>query len=162
MDYRLIHFNSARPLGAFTSANPFVMTFLSILPRIFAEADDFPGLISHQHGLRCPDGSWRSYIDAFPYPEDWRAPDVSTLGVWRSMEDLRAFSHSGRTHPPGMRRLAAEIDRSDGPGFVMWWAPRGVRFTLEDGWQRLERLRREGSSPEAFSLDQPAACPAAA
>lgn len=162
MDYRLIHFNCVRPLGTFTYDNPYVVTFLSILPRIFADADSFEGIRSHRHGLRCPDGSWRDYRNAFPYPEDWAAPDVSTLAVWRSLEDLKAFSHGGRTHPAGMRRLGQEIDRSQGPGFVMWWAPRGERFTLEHGWQRLQHLRGYGSSEFAFSLDQPAACPAVA
>ncbi|MFN4025778.1 MAG: DUF3291 domain-containing protein [Hyphomonas sp.] len=162
MGYRLIHFNCARPLGAFTLDNPFVMIFLSVLPRIFADADSFEGLHHHVHGLRCPDGSWRSYNDAFPYPEDWGAPEVSTLAVWRSLDDLKSFTYNGRTHPPGMRRLSQEIDRSDGASFVMWWAPRGQRFTLEDGFQRLLHMRRHGSSDYAFSLDQPVLSPAVA
>lgn len=162
MGFRLIHFNCVRPLGSFTLENPYVVTFLSILPRIFTDADQFDGIHYHDHGLRCPDGSWRSYADAFPYPEDWRPPEVSTMAVWRSLEDLKAFTYSGRTHPPGMRRLGEEIDRSDGPGFVMWWAPRGQRFSLEDGFQRLQHLRRHGSSDYAFSLDQPSLRPAVA
>jgi hypothetical protein len=54
-----------------------------------------------------------------------------------------------------MRRLANETDRSDGPGFVMWRAPKPERFTLEDGWLRLQHLRAHGSGEFAFSLDQP-------
>ncbi|MFN4184255.1 MAG: DUF3291 domain-containing protein [Hyphomonas sp.] len=149
-------------MGAFTLDNPYVITFLSILPRIFADADEFDGLHFHTHGLRCPDGSWRSYNDAFPYAADWPAPEVSTMAGWRSLEDLKSFTYNGRTHPPGMRRLGQEIDRSDGPGFVMWWAPRGKQFTLEDGFQRLQHLRQHGSSDYAFSLDQPALRPAVA
>ena len=125
MDYRLVHFNCARPMGQFDFSNEFVQVFVALLPRIFKDGDAFEGLIHHNHGLRCPDGSWRGFTNAFPYPPEWRAPDISTLAIWRSMEDLKAFSHNGRTHPPGMRRLAGEIDRSDGPGFVMWWAPKG-------------------------------------
>lgn len=162
MGFRLVHFNCVRPLGAFTLDNPYVLTFLSVLPRIFQDADAFDGLHFHNHGIRCPDGNWRSYNDAFPYPPEWRAPEVSTMAVWRSLEDLKAFTYNGRTHPPGMRRLGQEIDRSDGPGFVMWWAPRAERFTLEDGFQRLQHLRQNGSSDYAFSLDQPAPRPAVA
>lgn len=99
--------------------------------------------------------SWRDFTDAFPYPPEWRAPEISALAVWRSADDLRAFRHSGRTHPPGMRRLANEIDRSDGPGFVMWRAPKPERFTPEDGWLRLQHLRAHGSSEFAFSLGHP-------
>lgn len=162
MSYRLIHFNCVRPFGSFTLDNPYVQTFLSVLPRIFADADKFDGIFWHGHGLRCPDGSWRGYDNAFPYPADLRAPDVSTMAVWRSLEDLKEFTYYGRTHPPGMRRLGQEVDRSDGPGFVMWWAPKGTRFTLEEGYQRLQHLRRHGSSDYAFSLDEPVRQPAVA
>jgi hypothetical protein len=34
--------------------------------------------------------------------------------------------------------------------FVMWWVPAGHRPTLEEGLSRLDRLTREGPSPEAF------------
>ncbi|MFN3609160.1 MAG: DUF3291 domain-containing protein [Hyphomonas sp.] len=162
MDFRLVHFNCVRPLGAFTLDNPYVLTFLSILPRIFADADNFDGLHFHTHGLRCPDGSWRSYNDAFPYSADWGAPEISTMAGWRSLEDLKSFTYNGRTHPPGMRRLGKEMDRTDGAGFVMWWAPRGEQFTLEEGFQRLQHLRQNGSSDYAFSLTDPASRPAVA
>ena len=90
------------------------------------------------------------------------APDVSTMGGWASLERLREFSYSGKTHPPSMRRLAAEIDRSAGPSFVMWWSPKEEKVTLEDGWQKLQHLREHGSTPEAFSLDDPMDPPVAA
>lgn len=136
MDYRVVHFNCARLMGKFDFSNEFVQVFVALLPRIFKDGDAFEGLIHHDHGLRCPDGGWRGFTNAFPYPQEWRAP--------------------------GMRRLANEIDRSDGTGFVMWWALKGERFTLGDGWQRLQHLRANGSTEYAFSLDQPVKRSAAA
>jgi hypothetical protein len=162
LEYRLFHFNCNRLIGSFTPDNPAVTAFLSVLPRIFADADAFDGLYWHGHGVRCPNGSWRSFIDTFPYPEDWEPPEISTIAAWRSLEHLKAFSHNGRTHPPGMRRLQGMIDRDSGARFVMWWAQRGQRFTLEDGWQRLLHLRARGSTPFAFSIQAPVACPMAA
>ena len=41
----------------------------------------------------------------------------------------------------------------------MWWAPRGERFTMSDGWDRLQHLRMHGPSSYAFSLDDPIARP---
>lgn len=78
------------------------------------------------------------------------------------MEDLQASSQNGSTHPPGMRRHANEVDRCDGPGFETWRALKGERFTPEDGWQRLQHLRANGSTEYAFSLDQPVKRPPAA
>jgi len=162
MEYRLIHFNCARPIGAFSLENEFIQVFVRILPRIFGDADDFDGLHFHQHGVRRPDGVWMPLDGIFPYPEGMGAPDVSTMAGWRSIEALREFTYTGRTHPPGMRRLSAEIDRSQGANFVMWWSPRGEHITLEDGWKKLVHLREHGPTPEAFSLDQPVASPVAA
>jgi hypothetical protein len=159
MDYRLIHFNCARPTGEFTFDNEFVRVFLAILPRIFSDADSFHGIHWHRHGLRQPDGSWRDLGDAFPYAKDLGVPDVCTMAGWTSLADMRSFVYDGRTHPSGMRRLQEQLDRSQGPGFVMWWAPREERFTMEDGWARLTHLRQYGSSPHAFSLDQPVVRP---
>ena len=162
MEYRLVHFNCARPSGEFSPDNEFVRVFLSILPRIFADAGDFDGLPWHQHGIRQPDGNWLPLEKFFEYPAALGAPDISTMAGWKSIEDLRQFSYSGRTHPPGMRRLAGQIDRSAGASFVMWWAPRSQRFTMEDGWNKLQHLRQHGATPEAFSLDEPVARPVAA
>ncbi len=159
MEYRLIHFNSARPTGAFTLENQFVRVFLAILPRIFRDANSFEGLHWHQHGLREPNGHWRDLYQAFPYSEDLGVPDVCTMAGWTSLEHMRSFVYSGKTHPAGMSRLQAQLDRSQGPGFVMWWAPRGQRFLLSDGWERLQHLRTHGSSSYAFSLDEPVARP---
>lgn len=161
-EYRLIHFNCARPLGTFDIENEFVRVFMAILPRIFTDADDFDGLRWHQHGVRRPDGAWRGMGDALPHPEGMGAPDICTMAGWVSIEAMKEFTYSGRTHPPGMRRLASQLDRSAGAGFVMWWAPREQIITLEDGWNRLEHLRRHGPTPEAFTLDHLIAKPVAA
>lgn len=133
--------------------NQFVQLFLSVLPRVFADADGFEGLHWHDHGIRQPDGKWRDLNAIFPYPEGMRAPDVCTLGVWSSVEDLRQFSYNGRTHPPSMKRLQGELDRSDGPSFVMWWAPASERVSLQQGWDKLVQLRTHGPSSGAFTLD---------
>ena len=50
MGYRLIHFNCARPLGAFSLENEFIRIFVSIMPRVFADAASFEGLHFHRHG----------------------------------------------------------------------------------------------------------------
>lgn len=162
MEYRLIHFNCARPLGAFSLENEFIRVFVTIMPRVFADAADFEGLHFHRHGVRRPDGVWMPLDGIFPYPQGMAAPDVSTMAGWDSLDHLKAFSFSGRTHPPSMRRLADEIDRSAGPSFVMWWSPRHERVTLEDGWNKLQHLRQNGPTAQAFSLDQPITSPVAA
>ena len=161
-EYRLIHFNCARPLGTFSWDNEFVQVFAALIPRVFADADDSDGVVWHEHGVRRETGEWRGILDALPHPEGMATPDVCTMAGWKSLEDLKHFSYSGRTHPPSMRRLSDQLDRSDGASFVLWWAPREQRFTLEDGWQKLQDLRTHGSTPDAFSIENAVPKPAAA
>ena len=61
-----------------------------------------------------------------------------------------------------MRRLANQLDRTDGASFVLWWAPRGEHFTMQDGWDKLQSLRQNGPTKDAFSLDHLMAKPVAA
>ena len=82
-EYRLIHFNCARPLGAFTMENEFVRVFMAILPRIFSDADSFEGMHWHTHGIRRPNGEWYGMELAFPYPAELAAPDVCTMAGWK-------------------------------------------------------------------------------
>ena len=161
-EYRLIHFNCARPLGDFSPENDFIRTFIAIMPRIFADANEADGLHWHNHGVRTPKGEWLKLDNIFPYPANMGAPDVSTLAAWESPEALRRWAHNGRTHPISMVRLKAVTDHTQGESFVMWWQPRGQIITLEDGWQRLQQLRKAGPSAEAFNLASLYAKPRAA
>ncbi|MAN47204.1 MAG: DUF3291 domain-containing protein [Alphaproteobacteria bacterium] len=161
-EYRLIHFNCARPFGEFNFDNEFVRVFMAILPRIFTDADQFEGLRWHSHGVRRPDAEWRGMNDALPHPEGMGMPDICTMAVWTGIEALKEFTYSGRTHPPGMRRLATQLDRSQGASFVLWWAPRSQSLTLEDGWNKLMHLREHGPTDQAFTLDHLKSHPAAA
>lgn len=156
-DHRLVSFNCARPMGTFSMDNEFVRVFLSLLPNIFKHADNDPAMHWHTHGVRSVEGTWYELMqvqDIFPYPADKRAPDVCTMAGWESVEALRHFVHDSKPHGPGMKGLTSKVDHSDGANFVMWWAPRSQRFTLEDGWSKLEQLRTQGPSETAFDLSQ--------
>jgi hypothetical protein len=151
-DYRLIHFNCARPKDNFSPDNEFIKVFISVLPRIFSDGDAYEHLHWHMHGIRQQDGTWKDIDKVFPHDPKLPTPDICTMGGWSSLEGMREFVYTGRTHPPGMRRLQEQLDRSDGASFVMWWAPREARFTIQDGWDKLVQLRENGPTPEAFDM----------
>lgn len=66
MDYSLVHFNCARPMGKFDFSNECVQVFVTLLPRIFEDGDAFKGIIHHDRGLRCTDRGWSGFANAFP------------------------------------------------------------------------------------------------
>lgn len=153
--YQLIHLNVVRPLGAFSADVEEARYFFEQLPKVFADADSYDGLRWHNHGIRLADESYLDLPDVFGLKTEWpNNPHVMTMAGWESAKALHAFSYRMASHVEGMRRLRHWVDRSEGATMVMFWAKRGHRVSLEEGWERLVRLREEGPSKEAFNLKQ--------
>lgn len=72
------------------------------------------------------------------------------LSAWDSVEALLNFVRSP-AHLAIMRRRA-EWFRPVETHLVLWWLPDGERPRFEDAMRRLERLRAQGPSPEAFDF----------
>src|ERR1700739_2762596 len=75
--------------------------------------------------------------------------EIVNLSVWETIEDLRNFlSRTVHRHFHGRK---TEWFAAPGEAHaVMWWVPRDHRPTLEEGFGRLEALRRQGPTPYAF------------
>lgn len=65
---------------------------------------------------------------------------------------MHRFAYRDTLHREGMKTLRDWVDRSEGPAMVMWWAPKGTRVSLDEGWERLHLLRRKGPTEQAFTL----------
>ncbi|MEL8056111.1 MAG: DUF3291 domain-containing protein [Pseudomonadota bacterium] len=153
--YQLIHLNVVRPLGAFSADVPEAQYFFQQLPIVFGDADQADGLRWHNHGIRLPDNSYLDLPQIFGLKTEWpNNPHVLTMAGWDSAKALHSFTYRLRSHADGMKRLRDWVDRSEGPTMVMFWAERTRRVTLEEGWERLGRLRRDGPSEYAFTLQQ--------
>jgi heme-degrading monooxygenase HmoA len=79
---------------------------------------------------------------------------IINLSVWRSVDDLKAFTYrSAHVEPFQLRHQWFEL--WDGPHLAAWWVPAGRRPTIEDALTRLDLLARLGPTPEAFTIKQP-------
>lgn len=76
------------------------------------------------------------------------------MSVWESLDHLWDYSYRSN-HLAVLRRRREWFTRMTGPYMVMWWIPEGTLPTLAEGMERLERLRREGPSPQAFTFRDP-------
>ena len=155
-DYFLAHLNVVRPKGAMSPETPEVQYFFRQLEVVFEDAKTFEGMRWHNHGARMPDGS---YLDLMAFTtlvtnSSAENPHVMTMGGWDSPKALHQFAYRMSSHMQGMKELRSWVDRSEGAIMVMWWAPRGTRVTLEEGWNRLMHLREHGATPEAFTLQE--------
>lgn len=75
------------------------------------------------------------------------------LTVWDSIESLRFYVWN-TLHRHFVTRRAEWFAPLDTAHFVMWWVPEGHLPDLAEALDRLERLRREGESEEAFGWDR--------
>lgn len=160
-EYMLVHLNVVRPVGAFSVAHPNAQYFLSRLPKLFevARADD--GLLWHNHGARTAQGTVVHMAEILAHRSDATEDNlhILTMAGWQGVEAMHRFAYRDPLHVEGMKRLRDWVDRSEGATMVLFWAPRGARVTLDAAWDRLQMLRRDGPTPEAFSLQQRFAAP---
>nr|BFE80010.1 hypothetical protein GCM10020093_026110 [Planobispora longispora] len=76
---------------------------------------------------------------------------VINFSVWASREELWNFVYRS-AHLPVLQRRREWFLRVAEPYSVMWWIPEGYIPSLAEGMERLELLRREGPTPEAFTF----------
>ena len=76
------------------------------------------------------------------------------MSVWSSLEALRAFTYT-TAHVQVLRRRSEWFERMATAHMVLWWVPVGHRPTVDEALDRLERLRREGPTPAAFTFRTP-------
>ncbi|MEV0631399.1 DUF3291 domain-containing protein [Nonomuraea wenchangensis] len=72
------------------------------------------------------------------------------FSVWESLESLWNYVYRS-PHLEVLRRRREWFQRMAEPTMVMWWVPEGTIPTLAEAMQRLECLKTEGPSPEAFT-----------
>jgi Domain of unknown function (DUF3291) len=139
--WHLAQFNIARlhqPLD-----HPDTAEFVAALPSINALAESSPGFVWR---LTDEHGQSSSYVRA--YDDDLM---IINLSVWESPEALSDFVF--RTAHTGFLRRRREWFEKLGEAYlVCWWVPAGTAPTVAEAVGRLERLRRDGVSGDAFGL----------
>lgn len=141
---QIAHFNVARLLHP--PGDPRVAEFTTNTVRVNAVADRSPGFIWR----------WTDEASTVEGSGGYQAADSDpslaiSLSVWESVESLRFFVMK-TVHGAYLRRRAEWFSPWDGPNYVIW--PRaGDRFpTVAEGWARLERLKRDGPTPDAHDF----------
>mgnify|MGYP001822991670 CR=1 FL=1 len=76
---------------------------------------------------------------------------IVNMSVWQDVDYLFAFVY--RTgHREVMIRRRSWFRKPDDLFQVLWWVEEGHRPSVEEGLERLDKLRRDGPSPAAFSF----------
>ena len=83
---------------------------------------------------------------------------IANLTVWTDLESLRHYvSRSG--HAMYLRRRREWFEKADEPTLVLWWIEEGHTPDLLEAAEKLQLLRRDGATIEAFDLKTPYPAP---
>ena len=138
--YDIAQFNVGRlvvPIDAPGSAG-----FAEALDEINALAERSPGFV------------WRLQSDSGNATDIHVTEDplfIINLSVWRSIDELREYAYRS-AHKGYLARRREWFERHVEAHLVLWWVPSGHIPTTDEALERLQRLRREGPSPDAFTF----------
>jgi len=124
---------------------PEIDGFRAQLDPINALADADPGLV------------WRLQTEARNATDIRPTEDdlfLINLSVWRSIEALRAFTYT-TAHVQVLRHRRSWFEQLAAAHLVLWWVPAGHIPSIDEALARLDRLRREGPTPAAFTFRTP-------
>jgi uncharacterized protein DUF3291 len=79
---------------------------------------------------------------------------VPNFSVWESIEALRDYVYSS-AHREALRRRAEWFLRPTAASAALWWVPAGERPSCAEAHRRLQLLRTEGPTAQAFPLSAP-------
>lgn len=125
--------------------DPMIADFKNNLDRINAIADAAPGFVWRLTG----EGN-----DATDIRPDADDPLIAmNMSLWESVAALGAYVYRTE-HLAFMRRRAEWFEKME-LYMALWWAPAGHIPTIEEGWRKIDTLRRLGPTAEAFTFRHP-------
>jgi len=132
--------------------SPLMADFAANLERINALAENSSGFVWR---LQTEQGDATSIR---PFKDENLLVNMS---VWRDVESLNKYVYSS-AHVDVMRRRREWFERMREAFLVLWWIPRGHRPSIAEAIAKLELLRTNGPTIEAFTFRQAFAPPDAA
>jgi hypothetical protein len=140
--WHLAELNIARAVASVDG--PELAEFVGGLAAINALADAAPGFVWRLAGTD---------PDAPAAADDVDPRLLFNMSVWETPEALFDYVYKS-AHTSFMLKRRQWFEKPTEAYMVLWWVRAGHRPTLAEGLERLERLRREGPTPSAFTFKQ--------
>lgn len=122
--------------------SPVMAEFAANLERINALAERSPGFVWR---LQTEDGDATAIR---PFEDENMLVNMS---VWRDVESLNKYVYSS-AHVDVMRRRKQWFERMSEAYLVLWWVPSGHRPSVTEAIAKLETLRTQGPTAQAFTF----------
>jgi len=141
--HHLAQFNIARMRAPID--DPVMEGFRSQLDRINALADRSPGFVWRLQ----TDGGDATAIRVYADPLV-----IVNMSVWESLEALHQYVYKS-PHVGPLRDRRQWFEPATEPVLVLWWVASSHIPSVEEAMERLERLRAQGPTLEAFTFREP-------
>ena len=141
-EWQLAQLNVARAVAPLDSEQ--LADFIARLEEINTLGDRSPGFV------------WRLQGDGGTSTELRIGDDplyIVNLTVWRSIDDLYAFTYRS-DHKTVFKRRFDWFERRETPSVCLWWHPAGEPPTVEEAHRRLRLLTDLGPTADAFTFKQ--------
>ncbi len=125
-------------------SDPAVAEFIENIDRINSLAKRMPGFVWMMESEGSP-GNTSNSIGNDPLL-------IPNLTVWKNGDALRKFVYY-TVHDIFLKRRREWFVTADRPTFVMWWIEDGAFPKIDQALGRLEALRINGDTPDAFGWD---------
>lgn len=135
-----------------------VQGFVDRVPGVYSAMDTCDGF--HARSIRDLNTYLHSWGDTtlpdwYPRPDGTVQNQVAvTLSLWADLESVAAFSYHG-AHGEALAKRGEWFDRGEVPLYVAWWVDGDHAITFPEGYERIESLYRNGSTPFAFNFAKP-------
>lgn len=124
--------------------NPLLTEFVDNLDRINEVAEQCHGFI-----WRLKDDSGNATnIQVFDNPNT-----IVNISVWKDVDSLKYFMFK-TDHINFFKKKAQWFEKPTQASYVLWWIDSDKMPTIEQALSKLEQLRANGETPEAFSFKQ--------
>ena len=141
-DWHLAQLNVARAVAPLDSAQ--LADFIGRLEEINTLGDRSPGFVWRLQG----EGGTSTELKVGDDPLY-----IVNLTVWRSIDDLYAFTYRS-DHKTVFKRRFDWFERRETPSVCLWWLPAGEIPTVDEAYRRLRLLTDHGPTTEAFTFKQ--------
>ncbi|MFI6575585.1 DUF3291 domain-containing protein [Nocardiopsis sp. NPDC050513] len=125
--------------------DPSMKDFADALDPVNALADASPGFV-----WRLREDGEKDATHLRPFGDDV----LLNFSVWEDVDALWNFSYRTE-HLDFLRRRREWFEHMRQAYMVLWWIPAGTIPSVEESGRRLDLLRENGPSPEAFDLRSP-------
>ena len=142
MKMHLAQYNLARLLAPLD--DPRLADFVANLHRINTLGDRSPGFVWRHQG---EDGT-STFVRVRGDPLI-----LINFSVWESIEALFEYTYRS-DHASVYRRRREWFEAPTEAHLVLWWIPAGHNPSVEEGEERLDYLRANGPTQEAFTFKQ--------